>query len=847
MADRQNGIIKDPTLSLHAGRKKLACVECRQQKSKCDYNEKFPNPCSRCAKRGLDCIIKRDFKRTCKRARAEQIEQVTQWAAKLLNGSLSAQDLLNNDITVTDKNSKDVNSHLPMSKFDQNVFTNEQINTLKNEASNRSQTPITSALNQNVNKKSLTLPLSDIELTCSPKKLGDIYMSSSEIAELFQEYATKYHQFLPVVDLSRGAEIIYNLSPCLFWVIILTGLRRKPDSIDLMTKLSYLVKSILAEITISPILRYAPTENDEPLLNVASVYSVQAFLIYTFWPPLTSSLSADTSWNTIGTAMFQAIRVGLNCANFGIEYAVANPILVNEQVRTWVSCNIVSQIIASSFGFPAYISFDHAIVNSSINNENNVTLNNERGLPLELRQMAKIIHFENQIESTLHANPDNGLALLSIQEKIPLISVLSQQLDKIESHCVENDGTNAQTSGIDKIRTVQVLVARVHLYAYYFMNNETEINFDCNKGLVKLYNAAIILLEHINTMCVHDPDIIKFFPSVFILNIWQSACIVTKLIHSSLNEVLDIDRGTKAYQNAVELTSNTSILKYDTAYRFSGIMKSIWSMFKNSFEQSKDKNNILKPFFNLSISVKSRMSVSVFFDCLYILKEKCDMARSKRERNNKNDKSLNPEDNASIIIRTIPLDPPPINAELSSGRGSNLSTPSNAHTPNNILSLKGILNKSISPEEFELPVNYNIHHESNTIREKITNNESYNHTNKNMSNGNDSTPTENENYMALDDSTESTSTQRNKSVQSFSANTKNIGPLHSMYAKNKSVTNTNNSLINNSHTANNYGSNEVPTHASLDNNMEQWDNWESDAIWKDVDSLLNDFAFNPTL
>lgn len=29
--------------------------------------------------------------------------------------------------------------------------------------------------------------------------------------------------------------------------------------------------------------------------------------------------------------------------------------------------------------------------------------------------------------------------------------------------------------------------------------------------------------------------------------------------------------------------------------------------------------------------------------------------------------------------------------------------------------------------------------------------------------------------------------------------------------------------------------------------MERWDNWESDMVWKDVDLLLNEFAFNPAV
>lgn len=28
---------------------------------------------------------------------------------------------------------------------------------------------------------------------------------------------------------------------------------------------------------------------------------------------------------------------------------------------------------------------------------------------------------------------------------------------------------------------------------------------------------------------------------------------------------------------------------------------------------------------------------------------------------------------------------------------------------------------------------------------------------------------------------------------------------------------------------------------------EHWDNWESDSVWRDVDILMNEFAFNPTV
>lgn len=60
---------------MNARKRKFACVECRQQKSKCDAHERAPEPCTKCAKKNVPCILKRDFRRTYKRARNEAIEK----------------------------------------------------------------------------------------------------------------------------------------------------------------------------------------------------------------------------------------------------------------------------------------------------------------------------------------------------------------------------------------------------------------------------------------------------------------------------------------------------------------------------------------------------------------------------------------------------------------------------------------------------------------------------------------------------------------------------------------------------------------------------------------------------
>ncbi|SJM88220.1 probable Regulatory protein LEU3 [Zygosaccharomyces bailii] len=821
-----DGSYKKESSSGSGRSRKFACVECRQQKSKCDAHDRAPEPCTKCQKKGVPCVLKKDFRRTYKRARNEAIEKRFKELTRTLT-NLSSEEIL--------KKIEQEQSAL----LDGQNFTKDKVKRLRQSKLAETGPQIKDHVDANwiyeLNNLQNFKELSSEQLKCTPKTLGDIYMSSEDIAELFQEFAKKYHPFLPVVDITKGAEKIYRLSPCLFWVIILTGLRRKFGATELMKKLSNMVKSVLAEITISPIIRYTPSDTDEPVLNVASVYSVQAFLLYTFWPPLTSSLSADTSWNTIGTAMFQAIRVGLNSAEYSKEYATANHELISEQVRTWVCSNIVSQYIASSFGFPAYVSFDHTVINVSRDLRGS---GEHAGLPSSIKQMAQIAHFENQVINTMNSNPSNALGMVGGEQKQPLLKVLNQQLSQLEINLEDND--------LDSIRKFLLLVAKAHLLTYYFTDafsthkkndndirtlsmSEIESNFETKCGLVKVYNASIDLLTHSTNMWQADPAIIKYFPGVFVLNIWQSACIISKLVHSSLSSVLDVSKGKKAYQDAVSLTFNASVLKYDMAYRSSGIMRSMWSMFAKMHDDWKqDRVSQDEKFandFNLGISVKSRMSVSVFFDCLYILREKCGMAKLKRESKRyeedfefsealqddarggegkpEHQRRLsgikNPEEDARKIIKTIPLDPNPINASNASS-GSSLESPA-SQTPEGTL-LKEMLSRSSPREDNEVP---RASAQQSTSLKEVQ-------------------------------GIPSSSSSRLPSVFSIKRSQEPVRRISATAAAPSDITAPLASA--------------VPTQSTRDSPntvMDHWDNWESDMVWKDVDLLMNEFAFNPAV
>ena len=882
-------------------KKKLACVECRQQKSKCDAHERAPEPCSRCLKKGVPCVLQKDFRRTCKRARNEVIAKKFQELTQSLS-NLGSEELLKKLDAETLRLPEDLGlikvetSTGAEAPWDQNsIGTGSRSNStggqeiaLRTVLSTNDFVSIAVSSNTTGSGTKLDGPitLTKQQLECQPKTLGDVTLSSSDIANLFSEFTTKYHPFLPVVDVTKGPERIYSLSPCLFWVIILVGLRRKFEAIEMMNKLSNMVKSILAEITISPIIRYTPMESDEPVLNVSSVYSVQAFLIYTYWPPLTSSLSADTSWNTIGSAMFQALRVGLNSAQFSTEYASANSQLIHEQIRTWICCNIVSQTISASFGFPAYVSFDHTVINTC--KISTVESSTTDFIPFSIKQMLQIAHFENQIVDTMNSNPSNMSGLVANEEKLPLLHVLNRQLSELE---LQLDNVK-----LDDIRRFLLLVTKVHLLTHYFSNvtdnvdptsvqkisvKDMETSFATKRGLVIAYNAAVKLLKHAKCMWKRDPLAVKYLPGVYVLNIWQAASIISKLVHSSLGSIIDVDTGHEVYQDAVSLISNASVLKYDMAYRSAGIMRSIWSMFSNMFEEWKAKKDQSSSStqsekdFNLSITIRSRMSVSVFFDCLFILRQKCGMAKLKRERektvssddensgdNHNGDaesKELLPndgysEEHARRIISTIPLDPEPINAQQSSG--SNITSPNGSHS-SDVLSLKSILNKT-SPKDEILQKQKNGTMPSSS---SPSNNIIVSPTNTHAGASNVETSGYPRSLNPLNAVTDnklinhSTTAKKTNSPQfrvsspsNHSKPTRKINPAAQSLNElleppiPQSFQSVTKSII-----SEGTENRKEDTPSISPGLTERWDNWESDLVWKDVDILMNEFAFNPTL
>lgn len=576
--------------------RRLACTWCRQQKSKCDARQQYPNACSRCQTKGLACQLKPDFKRTSKKAKIALIEKEFAELKRNFIGPQTMGDIMKIAPTLaTEGIALSVSPPPPFIRQMSPIYPHMGSTSPMPEIPIRPPT----------RGSTVSVQIPDSALICEEKSLDSVTLDPETIRQLFMEYVHHYHPILPVVDLAKGPERIYRLCPALFWVIMFVALRRYDESKSLLLQLSPLIKNILSEITISPITRYNPTEEDEPIMNASSVYSVQAFILYTLWPPLTSSLSADSSWNTIGVALFQAIRIGLHSSSQILEEDLKNqkPSLQNsmaqEHLRTWIICNIVSQNIATAFGFPAFVQFDSLRAQYA-------------DIPMSTRHNMEIAHFEDQVAKTLNLNSTTDTGLTHVNERLALIKVLMRQLDELEIkltfEMVDEDG----------YRKFQYIVARIHLLTHYFLEATKLPLAELSKGLVRLYNAAMSLINHVEMCQAKNKDFMKYLPVVSILNIWQASCIIVKLANSPLKTVIDVDSGKQIYVTAISLVAKASILKHDIAYRASGIMRNMWQLFRSLDD---------KGLTSFSIKIRSRMAASVFFDCLSLLRDQVGMAK----------------------------------------------------------------------------------------------------------------------------------------------------------------------------------------------------------------------------
>jgi transcriptional regulatory protein LEU3 len=149
--------------------------------------------------------------------------------------------------------------------------------------------------------------------------------------DMIPRFFTQYHPLFPVLDVSLGPNDYYEMSPFLFWSIIVTGSRRYPDDRTVLEKTSQ---------------RIIPLAFSSMARRSSQIPIIQGLLILCIWRIPTNSMYKDMTHLLCGTAVHLSTQIGLHVAGVGQDFARTALKTDQDQkvtrARLWLCCVIQS-------------------------------------------------------------------------------------------------------------------------------------------------------------------------------------------------------------------------------------------------------------------------------------------------------------------------------------------------------------------------------------------------------------------------------------------------------------------------------------------------------------------------
>ncbi|KAK9492577.1 hypothetical protein V1508DRAFT_418361 [Lipomyces doorenjongii] len=281
-----------------------ACNRCRQYKVRCDSAITFPDTCSRCKKKGLDCNVDSAFKPTPTR---NLLEEVTSQLTSI------QQTLQQRDSSVY-------------------VFQEHVCGGISLAAR-----PNVDSMNNNSRElgfiaKQLT---ADGNSVLERQELGGVVLESSTISDLVAHFRANHWKYFPILDEDFSATTLLQASPLLFWTVVSISSRYHVSHSHLYNKMAESYTKLLAEALVT---------------SLRSVHAIQAVLYHCLWPLPVKTQDSDPSWTQCSLAVSAALQLGLHKPGFEKEYMreyssnarAISPEEKNIRSKTWMGCVYVS-------------------------------------------------------------------------------------------------------------------------------------------------------------------------------------------------------------------------------------------------------------------------------------------------------------------------------------------------------------------------------------------------------------------------------------------------------------------------------------------------------------------------
>ncbi|GKZ58544.1 hypothetical protein AnigIFM49718_004369 [Aspergillus niger] len=566
---------RTPSPSVKRGKK--ACTECRQQKAKCDAYLNPTQACSRCSKLNIQCIISDPFRREHKRKRLSELEQETDELRRRLRYAqpdpsrpspiamlTAAAEMGVNSAAVEGDLAFHTQSHTPPVEDSQHVLPSPGLGP-----------PLPGpGMISGVRAPDAT----------EPRSLNNIYLTGSEIDELFQIFFQQYAPFLPILDPETTPNVYYTHSPFLFWSIVGIASRTYSKNPTLLTAL-------------------ARNINEMALLSIISGSSawhcIQGLLLVLTWPFPKDATMADVTFPLSGMLLHIAMQNGLHIPMSSHEFSKRKRLPAPseaEMIRRselWAHCVIIYQRTCVIKGQPP-----RSLVNLELDGDLKHSL---------FQRISPSLVLELKCED-LKTRCSTAVLELGVRN---LSSEQERSLD-ILLRAYDDQALDLEAQAFSAYDRFATSMCRLSIQIFHLFRNPNSFSSGC---LATLTTAACDTISSIHSL---GQSMAGYATSPIQMNyaLLLASSALLRVLKGPQWATMDVEKAKTSYFTAINLAKQMSVYNFDIAAKTVMVLSQLWNSTK-AFRKADGSEY-------LALRIRSRLVVSPVIDTVWWWREEFD-------------------------------------------------------------------------------------------------------------------------------------------------------------------------------------------------------------------------------
>lgn len=436
------------------------------------------------------------------------------------------------------------------------------------------------------------------------RELEDVRLTEDAESQLFNEFFTFYHQFIPFLSPQQSPDQYYAQHHLLYWSLISVAARRYQPDPSLLAALSGPLTRLLWQ-----------TIGDVP----SSHHVVKALCLLCTWPLPTSTSSSDPTHILCGVMLKTATGIGLHRPNhindFSRVIVELDKEQLNDRVTTWAVCNIVAQTIGTGYGQPASTLYDWTLATRPGDSS-------PLQLSEELDARLQIERFCDKVSKEMYSNASDPRGVAGDEHRAMLMRVYRREFGELQASILSRN--------LPRVVNLHLKAAGLHLRLAAFFDAHNTIGY--MDDLMGLWRAAVGFLDYIveieNPSSPHDlhsgSGIILRYASNYIQQMLVAAGFaLLKLLRSFFAKSIDFERGRVLFHRTVQAIRTASVVNNDLNWRLAELMVQMWNgaRLDANNQQYHDKDAVGEIDNSLQLRVRCRHSMSLVFDSIWHWRE----------------------------------------------------------------------------------------------------------------------------------------------------------------------------------------------------------------------------------